>query len=87
MCEHLGEYLDEFIFRFNRRNSRHRGLVFMRLIQRAVSGGPVTYRDLVRDPHAKAVPPPGSPGRGPNLGPWKLSHNHAPGVTLADRPL
>lgn len=61
--EHLPEYLDEFIFRFNRRHSRHRGLVFMRLLQRAVGGDPVTYRDLVRVPHAKAVRPPGVTGR------------------------
>ena len=45
---HLQEYLDEFVFRFNRRHSRHRGLVFMRLLQRAVAAAPVGYRDLVR---------------------------------------
>lgn len=60
--EHLPEYLDEFVFRFNRRRSRHRGLVFMRLLQRAMTGGPVTYRDLVHVPRAKAVPPPGVTG-------------------------
>ena len=34
--EHLAEYLDEFVFRFNRRTSRSRGLVFMRILQLAV---------------------------------------------------
>jgi hypothetical protein len=29
---HLDAYLDEFVFRFNRRNSRNRGLVFWRLV-------------------------------------------------------
>lgn len=60
--EHLPEYLDEFVFRFNRRHSRHRGLVFMRLLQRAMASAPVTYRDLVRVPRAKAVRPPGVAG-------------------------
>lgn len=46
--EHLQEYLDEYVFRFNRRHTRNRGLVFMRLLQRAVSSQPVTYRALVR---------------------------------------
>lgn len=58
-AEHLPEYLDEFVFRFNRRHSRHRGLVFMRLLQRTIAGDPVTYRDLVRVPHSKKIPPPG----------------------------
>lgn len=54
---HLQEYLDEFIFRFNRRSSASRGLVFMRLLQRAVDGSPVTYRQLVRQPSPKATRP------------------------------
>lgn len=60
--EHLPEYLDEFIFRFNRRKSRHRGLVFMRLLHRALAGEPVTYRDLMPVPRAKATPPQGVAG-------------------------
>jgi len=31
--EHLPYYLDEFVFRFNRRTSTHRGLLFFRLLQ------------------------------------------------------
>jgi len=30
--EHLAYYLDEFVFRFNRRTSTHRGLLFLRLL-------------------------------------------------------
>lgn len=60
--EHLPEYLDEFVFRFNRRHSRHRGLVFLRLLQRAVDASPVTYRDLVRDSQPKKTRPPGRTG-------------------------
>ena len=36
---HLTYYLDEFTFRFNRRTSSSRGLLFYRLIQQAVSIG------------------------------------------------
>jgi transposase-like protein len=38
--EHLDYYLDEFTFRFNRRRSRARGLLFYRLLQQAVQVGP-----------------------------------------------
>ncbi len=43
---HLDYYLDEFVFRFNRRTSRSRGLLFYRLVQQAVMLCPVTARDL-----------------------------------------
>jgi transposase-like protein len=43
---HLGYYLDEFVFRFNRRTSRSRGLLFYRLIQQAVSISPVKACDI-----------------------------------------
>ncbi len=46
--EHLGSYLDEFTFRFNRRLSRHRGKLFYRLLQQAVTVDPVPYSGLVR---------------------------------------
>ncbi len=39
--DHLEYYLDEFTFRFNRRTSRHRGKLFYRLLQQAVSVEPV----------------------------------------------
>jgi transposase-like protein len=44
--EHLDYYLDEFTFRFNRRRSRARGLLFYRLLQQAVQVDPVRYGDL-----------------------------------------
>ena len=43
----LDYYLDEFVFRFNRRTSGSRGLLFYRLLQQAVVTGPVTYGDVV----------------------------------------
>ena len=46
--EHLDAYLDEFVFRFNRRTSSSRGMLFYRLLQQAVVTEPVTYEDVVR---------------------------------------
>lgn len=40
--EQLPFYLDEFVFRFNRRRSRHRGLVFYRMLQQVVMTPPTT---------------------------------------------
>jgi transposase-like protein len=44
--EHLQAYLEEFTFRFNRRTSRSRGLVFRRLLEQTVATGPITDEDL-----------------------------------------
>lgn len=44
---HLDGYLDEFTFRFNRRRSSHRGMLFYRLVQQAVAIDPTSYSDLV----------------------------------------
>jgi len=44
---HLDYYLDEFTFRFNRRRSGSRGLLFYRLIEQALATSPVRSRDLV----------------------------------------
>ncbi len=80
---HVSEYLDEFVFRFNRRHSRHRGLVFMRLLQRAVAADPITYRSLVRDSKPKAITPTGRTGSRrqpgtldikPETLPWRRAH-------------
>jgi transposase-like protein len=43
---HLAYYLDEFVFRFNRRTSAHRGKLFHRLLQQAAATLPVTGSDL-----------------------------------------
>jgi len=45
--QHLDYYLDEFTFRFNRRTSKSRGLLFYRLLQQAVVLEPVRGKDLV----------------------------------------
>lgn len=43
----LDHYLEEFTFRFNRRTSRSRGLLFYRLLAQAAIAPPVTYQDIV----------------------------------------
>jgi len=61
---HLQAYLDEFVFRFNRRTSRSRGLVFHRVLELAVGHEPVRYRNLISDPRPKIHPPAGRAGWG-----------------------
>ena len=46
--KHLDYYLDEYTFRFNRRTSKARGLLFYRLLEQAVCEAPTTYREIVR---------------------------------------
>jgi hypothetical protein len=46
--EHLDAYLDEFVFRFNRRSSASRGMLFYRLLQQAVVTDPVAYANIVQ---------------------------------------
>jgi transposase-like protein len=75
---HLQDYLDEFTFRFNRRTSRARGLLFFRLLEQAVDHDPVRYRDLVVNPEI------GNPRARHPTGP-----RHQPGTLAlppADRP-
>jgi transposase-like protein len=66
---HLPRYLDEFVFRFNRRRSRSRGLVFYRVLELAAAHDPVRYRDLIANPRPSATVqrPPGTRGRPPSL--------------------
>jgi len=48
--QHRDDYLDEFTFRFNRRRSKARGLLFHRLAQQAVAVGPAPYHAIVKPP-------------------------------------
>ena len=52
---HLDYYLDEFTFRFNRRRSKARGLLFHRLTQQAVATGPAPYRKIVNPKRFNAI--------------------------------
>ncbi len=85
---HLQSYLNEFCFRFSRRRSRSRGLVFYRVLELAVSHDPVRYKDLVAHPkprEATARPGPArSPAerRAPAGGPALA--NRSPGIVRSD---
>ena len=66
---HLAGYLNEFVFRFNRRRSRSRGMVFYRVLDLAVAHDPVRYKDLIASARPRAVPPapPRARGHPPSL--------------------
>ena len=81
---HLASYLNEFAFRFNRRRSRSRGMVFYRVLELAVAHKPVRYQELIATKRPRAVPPtpPRARGHPPSLQrppanrPWRAA---APG--------
>jgi len=54
---HMGNYLNEFVFRFNRRTSRSRGLVFHRVMELAVDHAPVRYKAIIAKRRPPLVPP------------------------------
>ncbi len=47
----LEYYLDEYVFRNNRRTSTSRGLLFLRLIEQAVITEPVSYKEIITQNH------------------------------------
>ena len=49
----LDYYLDEFTFRFNRRSSQSRGLLFHRLCHQAITTAPQPYGSLVQGPRTR----------------------------------
>ena len=52
--KNLQRYLDEYVFRFNRRTSTHVGKKFMRIVQQAMVTKPMPYHALVLTPHTSA---------------------------------
>ena len=54
---HVDYYLDEFAFRFNRRTSRSRGMLFYRLMQQSAITAPVTYANIRDNQHVPELPP------------------------------
>ena len=52
--EHLDAYLNEFTFRFNRRGSQRRGLLFYRLLEQSILADPITYPQPDRQPTPRA---------------------------------
>lgn len=51
--DHLQAYLDEFTFRFNRRKSTHRAMLFFRLIEQCVAMHPKRFHELIANPKPK----------------------------------
>jgi transposase-like protein len=47
----LEYYLDEYVFRYNRRTSKSRGLLFLRLVEQAVIMAPVSYEKIINENH------------------------------------
>ena len=54
---HLQAYLNEFAFRFNRRHSRSRGMVFYRVLELAAGHDPVRYDDIRATRKPRSKPP------------------------------
>lgn len=48
--KHLQNYLEEFVFRFNRRTSKSRGLLFRRLLENCIQTEAPTYKSLIAKP-------------------------------------
>jgi hypothetical protein len=79
---HKQSYLDEFVFRFNRRRSRSRGLVFYRVLELAIGHAPVRYHNIVAGKRPRKIPPtpPATRGHPPSLErppaerPWRAAY-------------
>jgi len=84
---HLPSYMNEFVFRFNRRRSRSRGLVFFRLLELAVDHDPVRYRELIATKRPPTTPLSRPLGRGnppslerrPANRPWRSADQDSSG--------
>ena len=76
---HLEAYLNEFTFRFNRRHSRRRGMLFYRLLEQSIAADPITYSSLIANPHAtgRHHTPPSNPA---------ASHQYPPSTALGGEP-
>lgn len=74
---HLQAYCDEWVFRFNRRKSKKRGMLFFRLMELAVLADPLTYGDLSKSSRPRRVAPTPPTGGG---------SPHKPEVNTAPRP-
>jgi transposase-like protein len=73
---HLQSYLDEFCFRFNRRNSRQRGILFYRLLEQAIEASPVKGDDLLVRTKPKKKNP--TPPKAQRSHPDTLEHDIVP---------
>ena len=49
----LEYYLDEYVFRYNRRTSKSRGLLFLRLIEQGVKTHPISYGEIINQKYGR----------------------------------
>jgi transposase-like protein len=49
----LEYYLDEYVFRYNRRTSKSRGLLFLRLIEQGLTAEPISYENVIKNQHGR----------------------------------
>ncbi len=75
---HAQAYLDEFVFRFNRRSSKYRGMLFYRLMQASLGVSATSYKDFVVGSAPKSTRSTGLSG--PKASPKTLA------IPVADRP-
>jgi transposase-like protein len=64
---HLPVYLDEFVFRFNRRRPASRGMVFYRVLELAAGHHPVRFQDLLAGKKPRPAPSARGWGHPPSL--------------------
>ncbi|MEI6397464.1 MAG: IS1595 family transposase [Pseudomonadota bacterium] len=46
-AKHMSSYLEEFTFRFNRKSSKARGLLFQRVLENSINVKPAPYREII----------------------------------------
>ena len=78
--EHLDAYLNELTFRFNRRRSRRRGLLFYRLLEQAILADPIAHRSLIPSSSPTGPRPrhAAQPGRVASPAPVRRPWRHSP---------
>lgn len=81
--EHLQVYLEEFTFRFNRRRSRSRGMLFYRLLECSLAAAPLQYSTLVRVQRPKKSAP--TPPKNPTLTHQAFEPRHRPWRAASSR--
>ncbi len=70
--QHLDYYLDELTFRFNRRSSRSRGMLFYRLLQQAVATHPVPRTTILGGSSVRRVAQKGDVDQNSKIGPLHI---------------
>lgn len=53
--KHIDYYLNEFVFRFNRRTSTHRGKLFYRLVQQSIQYNPIAWETVFQGSDYKST--------------------------------